>query len=215
MSLCQTLLFLTNVLIQDLHRILPLCIESCDQNSCSFNPPNCQNDCIIFYWADIFGVCAIVFVTITADLVQLPWPKRDLIHQRLLYQHDLFVPWLREQGLLWLKHWPLSSLALRFGTNSLLWHAPPSLPGYLISLIMGCLVVSVLHCQPRGSGFKARAAISFQISAPPVPLANSAMMSTLTAHCWWKYETVREGTGHPTSFYNEGWWPVLSLLKSS
>jgi len=32
------------------------------------------------------------------------------------------------------------------------------------------------------------------------PLANSAMMSTLTAHCQWEDETVRERTGHPPSY---------------
>jgi len=31
-------------------------------------------------------------------------------------------------------------------------------------------------------------------------LANSAMMSTLTAHCQWEDETAREMTGHPTSY---------------
>src|SRR6218665_1778535 len=31
------------------------------------------------------------------------------------------------------------------------------------------------------------------------PLANSAMMSTLTAHCQWEDETVRERTGQPPS----------------
>jgi len=31
-------------------------------------------------------------------------------------------------------------------------------------------------------------------------LANSAMMSTLTAHYQWKDETARERTGHPTSY---------------
>jgi len=32
------------------------------------------------------------------------------------------------------------------------------------------------------------------------PLANSAMMSTLTAHCQWEDETVREKTIHPPSY---------------
>jgi len=39
-----------------------------------------------------------------------------------------------------------------------------------------------------------------EIFAPPAPLANSSMMSTLTAHCQWKGETVRESSGHPTSY---------------
>jgi len=37
----------------------------------------------------------------------------------------------------------------------------------------------------------ARAEIWFEISVPPAPLANSAMMSTLTVHCHWEDETVR------------------------
>ena len=32
------------------------------------------------------------------------------------------------------------------------------------------------------------------------PLANSAMMSTLTAHCQWEDDMVRERTGHPPSY---------------
>src|SRR6218665_2480318 len=32
------------------------------------------------------------------------------------------------------------------------------------------------------------------------PLANSAMMSPLTAHCQWEDETVRERTGQPPSY---------------
>src|SRR6218665_2474715 len=32
------------------------------------------------------------------------------------------------------------------------------------------------------------------------PLANSAMMSTLTAHCQWDDETMRERTGYPPSY---------------
>ena len=32
------------------------------------------------------------------------------------------------------------------------------------------------------------------------PLANSAIMSTLTARCPWKDETVRERTDHPPSY---------------
>jgi len=38
------------------------------------------------------------------------------------------------------------------------------------------------------------------VRAPPAPLANSDMMSTLTAHCQWENETVRERTGHPPSY---------------
>ena len=36
------------------------------------------------------------------------------------------------------------------------------------------------------------AEILFKIPAPSVPLANSALMSTLTVHCRWEDETVRE-----------------------
>jgi len=51
-----------------------------------------------------------------------------------------------------------------------------------------------------GVQIPARAEIWFEISAPRAPLANSAMMSTLTAHCQWEDETVRESTGHPPSY---------------
>jgi len=40
----------------------------------------------------------------------------------------------------------------------------------------------------------------FEISAPPAPLANSAMMSTLTTRCQWEDEMVRERTGHSPSY---------------
>jgi len=46
----------------------------------------------------------------------------------------------------------------------------------------------------------AREEIWFKISDPPAPLANSAMMSTLTANCQWEDEAVRERTGHSTSY---------------
>ena len=32
------------------------------------------------------------------------------------------------------------------------------------------------------------------------PLANSGMMSTLTVHCQWEDETVRQRTSHPLSY---------------
>src|SRR6218665_1761180 len=51
-----------------------------------------------------------------------------------------------------------------------------------------------------GVQIPARAEIWFEISAPPAPPANSAMMSTLTAHCQWEDDTVRERTGHPPSY---------------
>jgi len=40
------------------------------------------------------------------------------------------------------------------------------------------------------------AEIWFVISARPVPLATSAMTSTLTVHCKWEDETAREQTAH-------------------
>ena len=45
----------------------------------------------------------------------------------------------------------------------------------------------------------ARTEIWFEISVPLSPLANSAMMNTLAAHCQWEDESVRERTGHPPS----------------
>ena len=45
-----------------------------------------------------------------------------------------------------------------------------------------------------------RAEISFDISASTAPLANSAMMSTLTARGQWEDKTVRERTGRPPSY---------------
>ena len=40
--------------------------------------------------------------------------------------------------------------------------------------------------------FNLQSALKFKV--------NSAMMSTLTAHCQWEDETVRERTGHPPSY---------------
>ena len=53
-----------------------------------------------------------------------------------------------------------------------------------------------------GVQIPAVAEVWFEISAPSAPLVNSAMMSTLTAHCHcqWEDETVRERTGHPPSY---------------
>ena len=76
---------------------------------------------------------------------------------------------------------------------------------YAIFLILkdfgvhGSVVVNVLDCQSRGSRFKSRAEIWFEIYVPPAPPANSAMMSTLTGHCQWEDKTARERTGHPPS----------------
>lgn len=41
-----------------------------------------------------------------------------------------------------------------------------------------------------------RAKIILEISASPVALANSAVMNTMTRHCWWEDQTVQERTGH-------------------
>src|SRR6218665_1493782 len=37
------------------------------------------------------------------------------------------------------------------------------------------------------------------VSRSPMHLVNSSLMSTLTVHCWWEDETVRERTSNPTS----------------
>jgi len=50
-----------------------------------------------------------------------------------------------------------------------------------------------------------------EISAPPVPLANSAMMSTLTTHNRWEDEMVRERTGHPPSYSEAKKMKLLTL----
>ena len=62
------------------------------------------------------------------------------------------------------------------------------------------LVVRWLACwtanrEVRGSN-PTQAAIWIKISAPPVPQANSAIMSTLTAHYKWEDEMVRKRTIH-------------------
>src|SRR6218665_3236402 len=64
--------------------------------------------------------------------------------------------------------------------------------------VHGSLVVGVLDCQSRGSGFKSRPGQIFgsRFLFHLHPLANSAIMSTLTVHCQWEEEMVRERTGH-------------------
>ena len=64
----------------------------------------------------------------------------------------------------------------------------------------GGLVVNMLDCQSRSSGFKSRSGQKFGLRFlfHLCSLANSAMMSTLTSVCQWE-ETVRERTGHPPS----------------
>src|SRR6218665_1934574 len=68
-----------------------------------------------------------------------------------------------------------------------------------IKWVHGGLVVSVLECQSKALGFTSRPDI-FQIYTTSVPLANSAMMSTLNASCQWEDEMVRERTVHPPSY---------------
>src|SRR6218665_1517110 len=53
-----------------------------------------------------------------------------------------------------------------------------------------------------GWGFKSRPGQRFGLRflLHLRPLANSAMMSTMTVHCQWEDETVRERTGHPPSY---------------
>ena len=45
-----------------------------------------------------------------------------------------------------------------------------------------------------------RADIWFKMSALPVPLANSAVMSALNVFCEWEDEMAIERTGHPSSY---------------
>ena len=64
------------------------------------------------------------------------------------------------------------------------------------------LVVSMQDCQSWSSGFKSRSGHKFgsRFQLHLCPLANSALMSTLTAHCQCEDEKVKEMTGHPTSY---------------
>ena len=59
------------------------------------------------------GIC----VTVSACL---PLPSLFVRYAHL----NAMISWSRERGLLWLRHGPSQSLALRFGTNSLLRHDP-------------------------------------------------------------------------------------------
>ena len=47
------------------------------------------------------------------------------------------------------------------------------------------------------------------------PLAHLAMISTLTAHCRWEDETVRERTGHPPSYSKVIVWPRYAYCSFS
>ena len=69
---------------------------------------------------------------------------------------------------------------------------------------------SGLPIERFGVQIPTRAEIWFDISAPPVPLAYSATMSTgtLTLHCQWEDEAVRERTGHPR------WYVGAQKMKS-
>ena len=65
------------------------------------------------------------------------------------------------------------------------------------------LVVSVLDGQPRDSVLKSRTRQKFGsrlFLLHMSPLANSAMLSTLTARCQSEDETVKERTGRPPSY---------------
>ena len=69
-------------------------------------------------------------------------------------------------------------------------------------MVCGGLVVSVLDCQSKGSGFKSRPEQKFGSTFlfHLRPLANSAMTSTLTIYCKSEDETARERTGQPPSY---------------
>src|SRR6218665_1267390 len=59
----------------------------------------------------------------------------------------------------------------------------------------------MLNCQSRALGFKFQPGQKFasRFLSHLYPLANSAMMSTLTAPCQWEDEVVRERIGHQPS----------------
>src|SRR6218665_2948584 len=78
------------------------------------------------------------------DLIRLPSSAISLRPLRSLDRHDLFA---RERGLLWLRHEPLQSLALRFGTNSFLIRDPlyqlvSQVPLFVLSRLLSSLWVS-------------------------------------------------------------------------
>src|SRR6218665_516560 len=64
----------------------------------------------------------------------------------------------------------------------------------------GCAVVSVVDCQSLGSRFKSGQKFGSRFLLHLCPLANSAMMSTLTTHRQWEEVMVRERTGHSPSY---------------
>ena len=64
-----------------------------------------------------------------------------------------------------------------------------------------CGYCASLTIERKGSGFKSWLGQKFgsRFLLRLHPLANSAMMSTLTIHCQWEDDTARERTGHPPS----------------
>src|SRR6218665_1491273 len=82
---------------------------------------------------------------------------------------------------------------------------------YFVFCVLGwvrrILVVRVLACQSLGSGIKPRpgqkfgSRFLFHLRRPTPPIANLAMMSTLTTHCQWEDEMVSERTGHGLPSY--------------
>src|SRR6218665_1801871 len=71
----------------------------------------------------------------------------------------------------------------------------------------------MLACQSRVLGFKSRQGQKFgsRFLLHLCTLANSAMMSTLTAHCQWEDEMVRGRTGHPPSYAEAKKMKLLTL----
>src|SRR6218665_611146 len=74
-------------------------------------------------------------------------------------------------------------------------------------------VVRQLDCQWRGSGFKSRPGQKFgsRFLLLLRPLVNSAMMSTLTVHCQWEDEKMRERAGHSPSYAEDKQMKSLTL----
>src|SRR6218665_878827 len=72
---------------------------------------------------------------------------------------------------------------------------------YIYKWLCSGPVVSLLDHQPQGSGIKSRQGQKFdsRFLLHLRPLAKSAMMNTLTAHCQWEDKTVKERTCHPHS----------------
>ena len=66
--------------------------------------------------------------------------------------------------------------------------------------MLGVQVHTGLLIKRFGVQILGRAESWIEISAQPALLANSAMMSTLTVHCQWEDETMRERDGRPPSY---------------